>query len=393
MSEFSVQLGHNNPPSPIEEYEGQIKPKYYEYFTQAQSLIELQTRVPEEITNEEDAKSVSDYIKKVKELQKTLDSIREGEKQPHLEKCRIVDGAFGKWLDKFKEIRKHVEPIQAKWIEAKKAAERRKKEEELERKRQEEAEKLRIAQEKEEAARKAREEAERKAREETERLEAERRRIDAEAEAKRKAQEAELAKMREETERAERERQAEIDRLKAQKAELERKDKEEKDRIQNEIAEKERAAKEAERAAKEAERAAKAEAERIEREKKEAERKIREQERAAEEQAKEAERNAKALDRESKYALEDAAKLERQGNRLENAKEDHVRVRGDQGSISTSRIDWDGHMVNRDEIDLEALRHHLREDDINHAIKQFIKAGGRDLKGAFIFEDAKLQVR
>jgi len=128
-------------------------------------------------------------------------------------------------------------------------------------------------------------------------------------------------------------------------------------------------------------------------EKREQEKALREIERAAAEEARKSEQFAKAQDREAKISLSEAEKLERQAGRLEKVPAADVRVRGDQGSLSTTRIDWDGYMVDRENIDLEALRHHLREDDINHAIKQFVKAGGRSLRGASIFEETKLNVR
>jgi len=386
-------IGHNNPPSPIEIFEQEMAQKYPEYFTRAKSLIEDKEKVPAEITNEAEAKKVGDYLKQIKELAKVIDSLREGEKQPYLERCRVVDGAFNKYIDVLKEIRRFVDPIQAKWVEAKKAAERRRKEEEIARKREEEERLLREAQEAERKAREEREEAARKAREEQERLDAERKRIEDEAAAKRKVQEEELRKLREEEEKAQRERQAEIDRLKAQKDEIERKDREAKQKAKDELEAAERAAKEADKAAKQKLKDEEEKAKEIERQKREEEKALKEKERKMEEEKRESERKAKALERESAHALYDAGKVEQQANRLENSKEIKSFVRGDQGSVSTTRIDWTGHLADRAQIDLETLRPYFREEDIDFAIKQFVKSGGRTLRGASIFEDTKLQVR
>lgn len=379
-------IGGNNPPSQIEIFEQEMLSKYPEYFNRAQGLLDAKGNVPDAITEEDEAKKVGDYLKQIKELTKVIDSLREGEKQPYLEKCRIVDGCFGKWIDNLKQLRKAVEPIQAAWVEAKKAAERKRKEEEAARKREEEERKLREAQEAARKAQEAREEAARIAREEQARLDAERKAIQEEADRKRREQEAEIARLKKEQEERDAAARAEIEALRAAK---EKRDAE----ASAAIAEAERKRKEEERAAKDTLKAEENRLKEVDREKREEEKRIREQEKAAEEQRLALERHAKSQERESNRSLNEAMKLEKQADRIEKSKDIDSRVRGDQGSLSTTRIDWDGHLVNRAELDLEALRPYFREDDINFAIKQFVKAGHRELKGACIFEDTKLQVR
>jgi chromosome segregation ATPase len=386
-------IGHNNPPSPIEIFEADMKAKYPEYFNRAQLLIDAKDRVPPEIKNEDEAKKVGDYLKQVKELAKTIDALREGEKQPFLEKCRVVDGTFGKWLDSLKQVRSFVDPIQAKWVQAKKDAAERARAEEAARKKAEAEEKLRQAQEAERKAQEERDAARAAAEAAQRQADEERRQIEADAAEKKRKQDEELRLLREAEETAARERQAEIDRLKAERAAAEEQDREEKRKAKEAIEAAERAAKEADKEAKRKIREEQEKAEEIEREKKAAEKAIKEKEREAEDIARKAEQAAKVHDRDAKASLNEAEKLERQSGRLEKVPAADIRVRGDQGSLSTTRIDWDGYMINRDDLDLEALRHHLREDDINHAIKQFVKAGGRTLKGASIFEETKLNVR
>lgn len=70
-----------------------------------------------------------------------------------------------------------------------------------------------------------------------------------------------------------------------------------------------------------------------------------------------------------------------------------ARTRGDYGSLGTLRQEWVFSDLNRAELDLEALRPHLPEDAIEKAIRAFIKAGGRELRGCRIHETEKAMVR
>jgi hypothetical protein len=69
------------------------------------------------------------------------------------------------------------------------------------------------------------------------------------------------------------------------------------------------------------------------------------------------------------------------------------RTRSDHGSVSGLRVRWTGHMNDRALLDLETLREHLSEDALNQAIRSFVKRGGRELKGAYIYEAKSTQVR
>lgn len=57
------------------------------------------------------------------------------------------------------------------------------------------------------------------------------------------------------------------------------------------------------------------------------------------------------------------------------------------------RTRWVGEVLDRGVIDLEALRAHLPADAMQKALNAFIAAGGRELKGARIFEESSAVVR
>ena len=62
-------------------------------------------------------------------------------------------------------------------------------------------------------------------------------------------------------------------------------------------------------------------------------------------------------------------------------------------SMSSLRTRWVGELDNKAELDLEALRPYLGVDLLQKAINAFVAAGGRELKGANIFEKSEAVVR
>lgn len=72
---------------------------------------------------------------------------------------------------------------------------------------------------------------------------------------------------------------------------------------------------------------------------------------------------------------------------------DLSRTRGDYGSVASLRTFWNFRNLDRDKLDLAPLRAHLPQDGLEKAVRSFIKAGGRDLNGVEIFEDAATVVR
>jgi chemotaxis protein histidine kinase CheA len=138
-----------------------------------------------------------------------------------------------------------------------------------------------------------------------------------------------------------------------------------------------------------AERKARDEAARIEREAAEAARKAAEE---AERQAKDSATLQTAIDAEV-AAKQASADAERARKAAEANAAELSRNRGDYGSVSSLRTFWDFSDIDRATIDLETLRHHLPTDAMEKAVRSFIKAGGRDLRGVRIFENTQAAVR
>lgn len=63
-----------------------------------------------------------------------------------------------------------------------------------------------------------------------------------------------------------------------------------------------------------------------------------------------------------------------------------ARTRGDYGSKATLREFWDFADLDRSALDLEALRQHLPADALEKAVRSFIRAQGRELRGVRIFK-------
>jgi hypothetical protein len=69
------------------------------------------------------------------------------------------------------------------------------------------------------------------------------------------------------------------------------------------------------------------------------------------------------------------------------------RTRGDYGAVSSLRTQWVFEGIDRETLDLEALRFHIPADGIEKAVRSFIKAGGRELRGTRIYETTAAVVR
>lgn len=68
-------------------------------------------------------------------------------------------------------------------------------------------------------------------------------------------------------------------------------------------------------------------------------------------------------------------------------------IRTNDGGMVSLRTVWVGQILDRNALDLEALRQHLPADAMQKALNSFIAAGGRELRGARIFEESKAVVR
>lgn len=69
------------------------------------------------------------------------------------------------------------------------------------------------------------------------------------------------------------------------------------------------------------------------------------------------------------------------------------RSRGEYGSLASLRTFMDFADLDRATLDLEALRHHLPVEALEKAVRAYIKAGGRELRGVRIYENTQASVR
>lgn len=73
-----------------------------------------------------------------------------------------------------------------------------------------------------------------------------------------------------------------------------------------------------------------------------------------------------------------------------------ARVRGDLGSVTSPKRRWTGEVTDRQTLDLEALRFHLAPDDLNKAVRSWVKANTGDdlapplLRGARVWQEKYL---
>lgn len=338
-------IGHNAPPAPIdpiEELHAKLGNANGDLTKRRDELALAFDRLPAKIENDDEAGKVGDFVRGLDTLVKNAEAARTSAKAPFLALASAVDGFFAKITDPAKALKKKLAPRQQIYLDAKADAERRAREAEAERMRQEAQRKAEEAARAEEEARKAREEQERVRREEEAAFAAAAR---AKAEAERKAREAEEAKRRQDEEAAAKaKREAEESAAAAQAAMM------------------------AARAKSEEEAAVTARAESAE---------------------KEAAKAEATMDR--------AAAIERQADRLEESARGKpaglARTRGDYGSVSTLQTRWVGYLESRKELDLDAIRAFIPEDALTSAINGFVRAGGRELRGALIREETFAQTR
>ncbi len=123
---------------------------------------------------------------------------------------------------------------------------------------------------------------------------------------------------------------------------------------------------------------------------------------AAEAARREAEAKAKALADEQGLAAAIEAEKAAQLAAADLAKAEQAadvkpaelsRTRGEYGAVSSLRTQWVFDEIDRASIDLEALRPYLALADIEKAVRAFIKAGGRELRGTTIYETTVAAVR
>ena len=349
----------NQMPTPMEIFAEKIKTNYPEHISFAERLIASEGKIPAVVDNDTDSGKLGDFIKQAKGAIKTLDGLRSAEKEPFVEKGRMVDGFFKNYMEKLKKISDKANEVQSAYLKKKEDEERRRREEEARKLREQQEEQLReaqrIAKEAEEARKAQEEEAKRIAKE----AEEKQKEIQRKAEEERKKQEDEIA------------------RLKAEAAEAVRLD-----------ALTKAALKEAEAKIKEINKEEKSELKEVVSDVKEAEKSL-----------KTLDKLVKEADRESVKMLDNAIRTEKQAEKMEAlagaSSADLARTRGFEGSLSTVRTSLVGIISSREELDLETLRPYFRDSDLQFAVDQFVKTYGqtKTIKGVTVIEDAKAVVR
>ena len=99
MTDISLPpKSHNNPPSDIEILEDQLALRHVSLMRDADAKNKLAAKIPEVFTAQNEADFVSDFIKEISALQKSLESARKEEKEPFLRQGQFVDKFFGDYI-------------------------------------------------------------------------------------------------------------------------------------------------------------------------------------------------------------------------------------------------------------------------------------------------------
>lgn len=94
--ETAAPLGHNAPPSPIEELRDRLAVETAALATRRDELMASADRAPTEVTDEDTSGKIGDLVKLITTAYKNAEKARIGTKEPYLEASRAVDGFFGK---------------------------------------------------------------------------------------------------------------------------------------------------------------------------------------------------------------------------------------------------------------------------------------------------------
>lgn len=92
--------GHNNPPSDMEILQERITESNAEILKSTDELLTSAAKMPEVITDDEQAGKATDLIKELRGAWKKLESTRVAEKEPYMALTRAVDGFFNVPKDK-----------------------------------------------------------------------------------------------------------------------------------------------------------------------------------------------------------------------------------------------------------------------------------------------------
>lgn len=106
MNTQQTPLGHNNPPSPIEETQSRLKEQYEPLLFTARTLIgKAKDLLPSKIEDDETSGQFSDLSKELAGHIKALDSTRTGEVEPHLAQQRTINSFFNLPIETLKTTR------------------------------------------------------------------------------------------------------------------------------------------------------------------------------------------------------------------------------------------------------------------------------------------------
>lgn len=124
LSDILPPKTHNMPPSDIELLEETLSIRYVHLMRDAEDKIALADKVPEQLSEQNEASFISDYISEIVILQKSLESARKEEKDPFLRQGQTVDEFFKKYKDKLESSINKVKIPLTVWL--KKCAEEEK---------------------------------------------------------------------------------------------------------------------------------------------------------------------------------------------------------------------------------------------------------------------------
>lgn len=95
-------------------------------------------------------------------------------------------------------------------------------------------------------------------------------------------------------------------------------------------------------------------------------------------------------------ALNTAVRLEAKSDRFEASAASGIGLAaslGQSGAVASVRKTWVGEIVDRSDLNMELLRPFIPQSALEQALNAFVKAGGRELKGAKIYEKTISVVR
>lgn len=395
----AATIGHNLPPQEyvIKEVERQLpacaaevnafmRDRHKDVFARAGELLEAAKAVPAKCDDETTAEKISDLKRQLSAAKALADNARKIEKKPWTTIGDSIHNLFEQVKSRIDEETKRLATIHTDWMERVAAAKRAAAEAEARRLREESERQMRAA------------------------AEAEARRREAEAAAAKAKADAEAAEARKIAElKAAEEARRRADQAKAdaaaaavreKEAEERRKAAEAKAKIDAEAAAEQLKLAEAQKVIAQAERA-KADAERRAADEDAAKARAaadasREEQRAAEGAAKAATAVARGAAKDERTAMDDAVRQDKKADKQEDvaggSMADLSRHRGEH-SVSSLQTVWEFRHLDRGALDLEALRPFIALDALEVAIRAYIRAGNRTLKGVQIYEDVKGQTR